>query len=525
MSQEGPGDEAQTRAWGAEAAGDLTPALIDGSVWDDEMVAGAGIPVRDVPFVTVGGGLGSFALVDYLRIGGVAPDDIAVLGVNERPWETYEYLAHNSQIPDSERLRSDSSSVMDNIWGFPSYAVREAFSARTLKGFLAPLWTVATEPILTDYYTPKAGQVYESVLRECDRIGWGGMLHNGQVRMVRHRAGGGYFVILTPPAGSTPTKRVAFRCTHAHIAVGYPGVKFLPDLQAYREQHRDFSRVVNAYEPHDHVYEELLAKPGTVIVRGSGIVASRILQRLLDDRERNGAETTVWHLFRNFVDRPQGDSVFFRRPGGGGFAYQAFNFPKAAWGGQTRAKLIGLDPDDRPDFLRATGGTNTAPRKSWKQQLERGKAGGWYRAHVGSVDEVTPAADNLTSTRIRSNDGSILEIAANFIIDATGLEAGVREHRLLADLLDHAGAETNPVGRLNATPQFALAGTESPPGRMYASGSITMGSYYAGVDSFLGLQYAALQIADDLARNGFGKRIRRLRSIRQWWKWARNKSP
>ncbi len=42
-----------------------------------------------------------------------------------------------------------------------------------------------------------------------------------------------------------------------HVAVGYPGLKFLPDLQRYRETYRDYRQVVNAYEPHEHIYEQL----------------------------------------------------------------------------------------------------------------------------------------------------------------------------------------------------------------------------------------------------------------------------
>ena len=51
---------------------------------------------------------------------------------------------------------------------------------------------------------------------------------------------------------------------------------------------------------------------------------------------------------------------------------------------------------------------------------------------------------------------------------------------------------------------------------------MTLGGYYAGVDSFLGLQYAALRIHDNLVSAGFGRRIGPGRSISQWWKWARN---
>jgi hypothetical protein len=52
-----------------------------------------------------------------------------------------------------------------------------------------------------------------------------------------------------------------------------------------------------------------------------------------------GAQTTIMHLFRNFVDKPAGDSIFMRRPAADGFAYQGFNFPKAAWGGQLKYRL------------------------------------------------------------------------------------------------------------------------------------------------------------------------------------------
>ncbi len=125
-------------------------------------------------------------------------------------------------------------------------------------------------------------------------------------------------------------------------------------------------------------------------------------------------------------------------------------------------------------------------------------------------------------TRVRSTDRALLEIPANYIIDATGLEGTIDDHRVLSDLLKHTGAGKNPVGRLDVEPWFELRGTRSEGGRLYASGSITLGGYYAPVDSFLGLQYAALQIADDLARLGFAARIGPARSVSSWFRWARN---
>jgi hypothetical protein len=122
-------------------------------------------------------------------------------------------------------------------------------------------------------------------------------------------------------------------------------------------------------------------------------------------------------------------------------------------------------------------------------------------------------------TRIRTGAG-ILEIPAHFVIDATGLEGDIRGHRLLADLLDHGGAERNPIGRLAVERTFEIRGARNEPGRAYAVGAPTLGSYFPGVDTFLGLQFGALRITDDLAARGFCKRIGTVRSVTQWWRWA-----
>src|SRR4051812_37833258 len=141
-----------------DAGGDLTDEMLRTDFWTDDMLRAAGIPVADIPFVTVGGGMGSFVTCDYLRIAGVPTSDIRVLSALDHPWQTYEYLTRVSQIPRPERLRSDSASRPDNIWGFPSYALSEAIAARRPK----QLWHVLVEPIFADYWTPKAGQVFES---------------------------------------------------------------------------------------------------------------------------------------------------------------------------------------------------------------------------------------------------------------------------------------------------------------------------------------------------------------------------
>jgi hypothetical protein len=503
--------------------GDLTDDMIATDIWSDQLVADAGIPIIDVPFITIGGGIGSFVLVDYLRIAGVPAEHIKVLTQIERPYETYAFLCKNSQIPDGERLRSDSSATPDNIWGFPAFALREAWADKTLK----PLFNVFTEPVIANYYTPKAGHVFRTMDKEAARIGWSRYLEKGQVRMVRRRAGGGYFSILTPPEGTSRSKRIAYRSQYVHVGVGYPALRYLPDLQKYRERYQDYVKVVNAYEPHEHVYESLKRKPGVVVVRGAGIVASRILQRLVDDRDHHGAQTLILHLFRTYRTEGKKD----RKWGLGkqavkdGWAFQGFNVTKASWGGQHRKKLLKLEGDERKAFLDYLGGgAHTPHRKDWKEQLERGKKQGFYRQHVGVVEDVYPSPDgDKVISKIRGSDQNLAEIPADFIIDCTGLEGSPRDHRLLADLIDHGGAGLNPNGRLDCDHDFHVRGTQSAPGKLYASGAATAGSYYGGVDSFLGLQYVAQRIYEDLAKQKFCKRIGPLRSFNHWIKWARGK--
>jgi hypothetical protein len=498
--------------------GDLTPELLQTSFWTDQMVAAAGIPVYDIPFVTVGGGMGSFVLVDYLRIAGVPTDQIRVLSNIDHPYQTYEYLTRVSQIPRQARIRSDSSSRPDNLWGFPSYALSEAWRDKSL----AHLFHVLIEPVFADYWTPRAGTVFESIDREMKRINYSSMLAKGVVRLVRRRVGGGYFTILTPPEGASPTRRVAFRSRFVHLAIGYPGLRYLPDLQAFREQYGDFQHVVNAYEPHEHIYEHFKTAPGTVIVRGGGIVASRVLQRLMDDKEKFHTQVQIVHIFRTFISGAHGPHLWSRRRGGDGWAYQGFNYPKSVWGGQLKAQMRKLDGAERAARYKQMGGTNTPKRRHWQQQMAKGRREGWYHPMQGVVEKVVPGPNDTLLSFVTGKQGA-QQIPSTYIIDCTGLEADISEHRVCADLLEHAGAGRNPLGRLEVERHFEIKGTASGDGSLYASGAITLGGYFPGVDTFLGLQVAAQEITDDLARKGFGKKIGPLRSTAQWLGWMSNR--
>jgi hypothetical protein len=74
---------------------------------------------------------------------------------------------------------------------------------------------------------------------------------------------------------------------------------------------------------------------------------------------------------------------------------------------------------------------------------------------------------------------------------------------------------------------FEITGMSNDKGRLYAAGTITQNGPYAAVDSFLGLQYAALRSVDNLGALGATEvsRFGPGRSFSQWLKWCSGASP
>ena len=411
------------------------------------MLAIAGIPVVDVPFVTVGGGIGSFVTVDYLRIYGVPTSQMRVLSNIDYPWQTYEYLTRCSQIPRSERIRSDSSSRPDNLWGFPSYALEEAWQDKKL----GHLFNVSTEPIFDDYWTPRAGTVFTNLDRERQRIGYDEMLVKGKVRMVRQRAGGGYFTILTPPPGAGPDQAgrlpVPFRPSGHRLSgaevpagpAGVPGeVRRLPPCRQRLRAARARVRVPEDAAGHGD---------------GPGRRHRRLPRPPAADgrpREVRAPRRRSSTLFRTYVAGAHGPHLWSRRRGGDGWAYQGFNYPKSVWGGQLKAEMRKLEGEKRARQVQADGRHQhtQAPPLAGRRCARAARRAGTATCRA-TVDKVEPGPHGRLISHLRSDDGRQQQFLADFIIDCTGLEADITEHRVLADLLEHGGAGRNPVGRLD----------------------------------------------------------------------------
>lgn len=488
--------------------------------------------VLETTYLAIGGGMGSFAWVDHLRICGVPPEQIVALGPEPKPTGRYQRLTRNSQIPVHERLRSNSESCPDNIWGWPTYGLREIWQS-LCQGQLRQALRIAAqifgEPVLTDTYTPRAGAVFTAMDREARRIDWGQIWRYGWVQALRKTDDGRYIVAYSTINQRGEREQQFVVARYVHLAMGYPAIQLLADLQEYRQRTQDFQQVVNAYEEHDHIYDHLLKHAGVVIVRGRGIVASRVIQQLYEARTQNQNQgVVILHVHRSPVPVGHQDG-HARRLVKNRVELQPFNWPKACWTGPLRIRLEQTNDQQRDRLLNDWGGTTTADRKDWQRIAQVGLREGWYQIYFGQAKRIDRTARGQLIIRLSTGRPNQPEVAltADFIIDCTGLEAASDSNPLLKDMVDCYQLGRNPKGRLRVANDFEVEGMHNGPGRVYASGSATLGGPLAAADSFLGLQYAALRSVEALeARHApWLQRLTPLRSFLQWTRWVRGVRP
>lgn len=210
----------EIRSAPAAQRGVVPDDLLQQPVVSEAELATLGIQVEVVPCLALGGGMGSFQWADLLRIGGISADQIRVVSNESTPYGRYERLCLNSQIPNHERLRSNSDSRPDNPWGFPSYAVVEVardLAHGRLRSAGRTLWSIFGEPALAQTYTPRSGDVFRSLDREMARIGWSQMLVPGRVRGIRSSSvsAAGLSFSVEDIRGPTGRDRLDQRCGRA----------------------------------------------------------------------------------------------------------------------------------------------------------------------------------------------------------------------------------------------------------------------------------------------------------------------
>jgi hypothetical protein len=218
-----------------------------------------------------------------------------------------------------------------------------------------------------------------------------------------------------------------------------------------------------------------------------------------------------------------------RRPVKNHIELQPFNWPKACWSGPLRIRLEQANDYQRDQMLTDWGGTTTADRKHWQRIAREGLKEGWYQINFGQARQIdrTPQGQLITHLSTGSAHQPEASLTADFIIDCTGLDAGLDYNPLLKDMVDCYQLRRNPKGRLRLANDFEVEGMSNGPGRVYASGSTTLGGPHAAADSFLGLQYAALRSVEALEALHAPclQRLTPLRSFLQWTRWVRGVRP
>lgn len=491
-------------------------------------------PVEEATYLSVGGGMGGFAWADYLRVCGAAASQIRVIGQDTLPYARFRQLCANSQINEHERIRSDSGARPDNLWGWPGYAVQE-ITDHLRQGRLREAgrlaWQILAEPAFADVYTPCAGQVFTGVDREIQRIGWHRMFRHGELFAIRQTDDGRFAAAYTrhiPDGGRVQQFIVA---PYLHIALGYPGIHLAPETQAYRDASLDLHLVVQAYEEHEHIYRQLAQRGGIVIIRGRGIVSSRILQRLDEIRQATGRTIQMIHLLRSPLTE---DTVYgtARRVTRYHMQWQPYNFPKAVFGGDLRFIFAEASPEERQKLVANWGGVTSSDRTDWQEIMARGTREGWYRVCFGEVEKLQAngrgrVIAHLCTQELNEVEPQPSRLVADFVIDCTGLNTNLKAHSVLHDLQQRYHLPLNPFGRLAVNADFELEGLRNGEGRAFMAGVMSFGNNFAPVDSFAGLQFAAQRSLDALVRaNAPGLHpLNGLTSVREWLRWVWNLEP
>ncbi len=313
-----------------------------------------GLSIETVDYASVGGGFGSLAWVDLLRIAGVRTDQIVVLSPEKSVYGRYHQLCRHVHIESKERSRSAADACPDNLWGFPSYGLREALQKLArgqLKQGLQILWQIFTEPLLGQQYGPTDQQILKAVDREVARISWQSMLRYALVQSIRKTTDGRYVLLFN--RGDSYALVIA---RYVHLATGYPAIEFLPDLQQYRQQTKDFKSVVNAYENHDHIYDQLSQRGGKIMLRGAGMIAGRILQHIYAVRRTHPDQNIdVIHLWAAAHQQGQQYGVA-QRPVHLGYEIQPLEWPKSTWGGTHKITWPHLPPNNKLNYYRSGQG-------------------------------------------------------------------------------------------------------------------------------------------------------------------------
>ena len=344
--------------------------------------------------------------------------------------------------------------------------------------------------------------------------------------MVRRRRGGGYFTILTPmPGAAQPTQRVAYRSAVRASRGRLPGPEV--PARAAGVPHRA-QRLPPRGQRLRGSRAHLRARPGQAGGRHAPRRRHRRLAGAAAADGRPGAVRAVdadrapvphlrVRLARAERVEPAQGRRRFRLPG---LQLPQVGVGRAAQGADAQAGGRGpgggLQADGRHQHAAGAGAGRQQMREGRTRGLvphdgRHGRADAADRRH-GRQPGQDPQRRWWTSRRTSSSTAPAWRPTS----PSTGC---------WPTCSSIPGPAATRSGGWTSSAPSSCAARPAATGVIYASGAATLGGYFPGVDTFLGLQIAAQEITDDLARRGFCARIGPLRSTTQWLRWAAARQP
>ncbi len=390
----------------------------------------SGFGLEEKMFVSLGGGIGSFCWVNSLRVHAVAPTKIAVIAQHHRPYQQFKSYCEHSGLTPQDRLRSDSGARPDNLWGFPGYAVSEFLANLQAGKWLAAAkiaGQIFAEPFGCDFYTPTAGRVYASIDREMARMGWASMLRQGTALFLRKLDDGRLAIFYQEPTNHICVIIANF----VHLALGHTlrrpdylralTTNMPTDMPIEMAIKMTTNQVLSGYELEEDFFNTVAETGASVVVVGRGIVAARIIERLLPKEPLLARHKIISLLRTPLTERP--DSRNLQQAALGAWRLQPFNWPRSTFGGPLMETLQQAPPNERRQLARAWSAATTSPRKAWLRDLKKAQAVNFYRSVYGQIARVEQENGRLTLviTPHSKDEGETLTLQADYLVDCSGL--------------------------------------------------------------------------------------------------------
>jgi pSer/pThr/pTyr-binding forkhead associated (FHA) protein len=422
-------------------------------------------------FVLIGGGIGSFCFYNCLRVHGVSAQDIAVITTNKKPYDQFKAYCDSIGLKSNHRLRSDSGSRPDNFWGFPGYGLSETINLLKAKKFVDATKLAVqlfTEPVISSYYSPTAGQVYKGINKEIRRSKWSKSTVRGNAISLKLLEGKGYEI------SYKNGKKQRLIAEHVHLSLGHgTPIKHKKSLSAY-------------YLDSD-IIKRIKKKGGKVIVIGRGTAAAKVVEKLL--HLKTNKKIQIVSLHRNKLSK----QVDFRNAEQKRFKswrLQQFNWPRNSFGGEyTNVRDI-----DR-HWKSLWSAPTTVPNKSWVSLLRENIKNGKYRITYENEK-------------------------ADFTIDCSGFDESVDKNKFYKRIINDYNLKINEEGGFSLGDNFEIEKLCTYKNRVFVSGIAARGNSYGPVDSFLGQQYVAMKAIDVIPEI---KKLSVEKSFNEWLKWINNK--